>query len=74
MSRTTRSPHALFAWPQAMAFAFGRAGIAPDVFWRMTPRELEAAIAGYAPPAAGPNPIDRAGLDRLRRRFPDRDE
>ncbi|QFR31723.1 phage tail assembly chaperone [Ancylobacter sp. TS-1] len=51
-----------------MAFGLGRLGLAPDAFWRMTPREL-AAAAGLAGPARAP--LDRARLDVLMARFPD---
>ena len=57
-----------FPWAEAMAFGLGRLGLAPDAFWRMTPREL-AAAAGLAGPARAP--LDRARLDALMVRFPD---
>jgi len=42
----------------------------PDAFWRMTPRELASALSALAP--AHPPPLDRATLEALVRRFPDR--
>ncbi len=52
-----------------MAFGFGHLRLAPEVFWRMTPRELAAALRAAAGP---PRPrLDRAGLAALMARFPD---
>lgn len=31
-----------------MSMAFGQMGIAPDVFWDMTPREFGAAVHGWS--------------------------
>lgn len=42
--------------------------LAPDAFWRMTPRELAAALGLFDLASAR---LDRAGLDDLMRRFPD---
>ena len=53
-----------------MAFGLGRLRLSPDAFWAMTPRELAAAAAPRGR-AAGPAP-DRAMLDALMARFPDR--
>ena len=58
-----------FPWSEAIGFGFGVLHLAPDAFWRMTPRELAHAIVavrGRTPP-----PVDRAGLDDLMQRFPD---
>jgi uncharacterized phage protein (TIGR02216 family) len=59
-----------FPWNEAMQFGFGVLRLAPDAFWRMTPRELAAAIragrGGITPP------LPRAALDHLMQRFPDR--
>lgn len=33
-----------FPWKQAMGFGFGVLRLAPEQFWRMTPRELAYAI------------------------------
>lgn len=52
-----------------MRLAFTRWGLSPAAFWAMTPRELAAAL-GLGTGAAG---FDRAALDRLMRRFPDRE-
>jgi uncharacterized phage protein (TIGR02216 family) len=57
-----------------MALGLGALGIAPAVFWAMTPRELDCALAGRmggrAAVAAG-CPPDKRALADLMRRFPD---
>jgi uncharacterized phage protein (TIGR02216 family) len=62
----TRAP---FPWKQAMGFGLGLLRLAPDAFWRMTPRELAAAIDAVCGPRSGA--LDRAGFENLRRQFPD---
>jgi len=58
-----------FPWQQAMAFAFGRLGLAPPVFWAMTPRELAAAMSVLAGGnIAAPS---RGGLAQMMAAFPD---
>ena len=52
-----------------MGFGFGILKLSPDAFWRMTPRELAAAIGAVAPPPAAP--LGRVAFDALMRRFPD---
>lgn len=52
-----------------MGLGFGLLRLAPDQFWRMTPRELAAAFSVLVPPA-GPA-LARADLDALMARFPD---
>lgn len=56
-----------FPWAEAMALGFGRLRLSARDFWRLTPRELAAALG----PGAAPPRLDRAGLDRLMARFPD---
>ncbi|EAQ35645.1 hypothetical protein NB311A_12514 [Nitrobacter sp. Nb-311A] len=58
-----------FPWAAAMGFGFGVLRLAPDVFWRMTPRELAQAIRAIRGPATAP--LVRAELDDLLARFPD---
>lgn len=53
-----------------MGFGLGVLRLSPDAFWRMTPRELAAAMEAVFGPQA--MPLDRAGFDALRARFPDR--
>lgn len=58
-----------FPWPQALAFGLGTLRLAPDQFWRMTPRELAAAVRGLCGDPAPP--LDRAAFEALAARFPD---
>ena len=58
-----------FPWKDAIGFGLGVLKLPPDAFWRMTPRELAAAIEAVSGRAAAPLP--RAGLEELMRRFPD---
>lgn len=53
-----------------MAFALGVVGLAPNVFWAMTPKELAAAIRGRVGPAGLAHPT-KADLDAMLARFPD---
>jgi uncharacterized phage protein (TIGR02216 family) len=62
----TRAP---FPWMQATGFGLGILRLAPDAFWRMTPRELAAAMEAVLGPRA--MPLDRASFHALRARFPD---
>ncbi|HQS10239.1 MAG TPA: phage tail assembly chaperone [Xanthobacteraceae bacterium] len=63
------APARPFPWEEAMRAGLGLLRLPPDQFWRMTPRELAAALSAFAPdPRAG---LDRAGLAALMRRFPD---
>jgi len=64
----TREP---FPWPQALAIGLGVLRLSPEQFWKMTPRELAAALRGLYGDAM---PLDRATFDALRERFPDRSE
>jgi len=59
-----------FAWDEAMRFGLGVLRLAPEAFWRMTPRELARAIEAFAGPSRGEG-MSRAGLDALMARFPD---
>ncbi|MDJ1159025.1 phage tail assembly chaperone [Chelatococcus sp. SYSU_G07232] len=60
-----------FPWREVMAFGLGVLRLGPDAFWRLTPRELAAAVEGFAGPAAAPAPPGRAELAALMRAFPD---
>ena len=60
-----------FPWRQAMALGFGRLRLSARDFWAMTPRELAAAVEGVA--GRVPVPLDRAALDTLIARYPDKD-
>jgi uncharacterized phage protein (TIGR02216 family) len=53
-----------------MGVALGELGLAPDVFWAMTLKELAAAIRGrYG--LASLVPPSRSDLDAMMKRFPD---
>ena len=58
-----------FPWKQAIGFGFGVLRLSPDAFWRMTPRELAAAMEAVLGP--GEAALDRASFTALRTRFPD---
>lgn len=59
------------AWDELQAFGIGRMRMLPDDFWALTPREL-MILAGISEFEAGF--LDRDGLDRLMRSYPDRKE
>lgn len=60
-----------FPWETAMQVGFGVLRLSPDAFWRMTPRELAAAMTALR--GSVPEAICRARLDELMRQFPDRE-
>jgi uncharacterized phage protein (TIGR02216 family) len=57
-----------FPWQQAIGFGLGVLRLSPDQFWRMTPRELAAAIRAVT---GDRSPLTRATFDQLLKRFPD---
>ena len=58
-----------FPWDEVLAFGLGVLRLAPDCFWRMTPRELAHAVRGVkGMPAA---PLSRTVFAELMKRFPD---
>ena len=59
-----------FPWDEAMAAALGVLRWPPDAFWRATPRELLAAIAGPGGGRAA-EPATSGDMERLMRAFPD---
>ena len=59
-----------FAWKQVIGFGLGVLRLAPDAFWRMTPRELSCAITAVT--GVTGTPIERAEVEALMRLFPDR--
>ena len=62
-------------WDGLMRLGLGVLRLAPDVFWAMTPVELERALEGAGiVPAPGARPIGRAGLEALLARYPDKAE
>jgi uncharacterized phage protein (TIGR02216 family) len=59
-----------FDWPALMAAGMRSLGLRPEEFWRLTPAEL-AFLLGQE---GGRAPMDRAGLEALAARFPDKTE
>jgi uncharacterized phage protein (TIGR02216 family) len=61
-------------WPGLMRLGLVRLGLAPDVFWALTPAELLllAGLDGAGLEGGGHAAMTRAGLDALAARFPDR--
>ncbi len=57
-----------FPWKQAIGFGLGVLRLAPDQFWRMTPRELAYAIETVTGRTA---PLDRESLVQLMKSYPD---
>ncbi len=53
-----------------MAAGLGALRLPPNVFWAMTPRELDAALRG-AFGVAAPHPMSRTDLSALMKAFPD---
>lgn len=62
------------AWDELMRLGLGTLRLPPDAFWAMTPVELQRALegAGVLMPGGGGGWMQRAGLDALMARFPDR--
>jgi uncharacterized phage protein (TIGR02216 family) len=58
-----------FPWREAMAFGFGVLRLSSDEFWRLTPRELAAALRALNGESV---PLPRDALNELIARFPDR--
>ncbi len=52
-----------------MAVGLGLLRLPPEQFWRMTPRELAAALGVHAPRSG--HALHRGELDALMARFPD---
>jgi uncharacterized phage protein (TIGR02216 family) len=57
-----------FPWKQAIGIGLGTLPLAPEQFWRMTPRELALAIEALTGRTA---PLRRATLLELMTRYPD---
>lgn len=54
-----------------MAIGFGVLGIAPLVFWALTPKELDAALRGRFGDARTITALSRGELGDLMKQFPD---
>jgi uncharacterized phage protein (TIGR02216 family) len=58
-----------FPWERVMRLGLGVLRLSPDAFWRMTPRELSAAVGGLFP--SRPGSLARTDFAKLMQRFPD---
>lgn len=58
-----------FPWDAAIGFGLGVLKLAPDAFWRMTPRELAHAIRAVR--GTQVSPLMRNEFDALMRAHPD---
>jgi uncharacterized phage protein (TIGR02216 family) len=58
-----------FPWDEVIGFGLGTLRLAPDVFWRMTVRELGHALKAVRGQHAAP--LARSDLAALMARFPD---
>ena len=56
-------------WPGLMRVGMVQLGLVPEVFWRLTPAELQMLTG---PEPTGQAAFTRARLDALVRAFPDR--
>ncbi len=54
-----------------MAAGLGFLALPPSEFWRMTPKEIDAALRGRFGAASGATAPPRSELDRLMQLFPD---
>ena len=54
-----------------MALGLGVLRLPPAQFWAMTPREFERALAGAFGETVAGEPMPRADLEALMRRYPD---
>ncbi len=71
---TSRQGEAL-AWTELMRLGLGALRLPPEVFWTMTPVELQRALEGAGILAIGGagSWMERAALEGLMARFPDKD-
>jgi uncharacterized phage protein (TIGR02216 family) len=54
-----------------MALGLGLLRLRPADLWSMTPKELEAALAGLLGPSHTGGPLPRSALAELMARYPD---
>ena len=54
-----------------MAVGLGVLGLPPSEFWRMTPKEMDAALRGRYGASLTAGVLSRAELDHLMQLFPD---
>jgi len=67
-----KSRQAPFPWDNVMAFGFAVLKLSSAEFWAMTPREMAHAMRAFAPREIAP--LSRDHLNRLMRRFPDKED
>ena len=60
-----------FPWDEAMAAGLGNLRLPPQIFWAMTPRELDAALRGAFGLAFQAAPMSRGDLSALMAAYPD---
>ncbi|MEM8754841.1 MAG: phage tail assembly chaperone [Pseudomonadota bacterium] len=60
-----------FDWDLLMRFGLGVLGLAPRDFWKMTPREFDAAMQGRLGRLKEAEPMGVADFAALAARFPD---
>ncbi len=60
-----------FPWDAAMTAGLGMLRLAPDDFWSMTPRELDAAMRGAFGVVVTQPAMTRSDLAALMAAFPD---
>ena len=58
-------------WPGLMRLGLGALGLAPDVFWSMTPAEFRFALEGAGLVQARGQAMDRDAFETLMTAFPD---
>lgn len=56
------------AWPALLRLGLHQLGLAPGLFWQLTPAELLMMLGRGA---GGQAPLDRSGLEALMARYPD---
>ena len=71
----TPKPSEGLAWVELMRLGLGALRLPPEVFWAMTPVEFQRALEGAGILAAGGGAawMERATLEGLMARFPDKD-
>ncbi|MEQ1650525.1 MAG: rcc01693 family protein, partial [Hyphomicrobiaceae bacterium] len=73
IASTSSVRHRPFPWSEVMAAGLGQLRLAPNTFWSMTPKELDAALRGHFGIPSHTTPLSYATLSSLMHRYPDRD-
>lgn len=60
-----------FDWDFLMRFGLGALGLAPSEFWKMTPREFDAALKGGMGRFGDEPAMNASRFSALSARFPD---